>query len=53
MKPDGSGQEQLTNDEFNNWFPHPSPDGKTMTVLSFLADVKPENTRSTDRSTSG
>lgn len=42
MKPDGSAQEQLTNDEFNNWFPHPSPDGKTMTVLSFLADVKPE-----------
>ena len=42
MKPDGSGQEQLTNDEFNNWFPHLSPDGKVMTVLSFLADVKPE-----------
>jgi Tol biopolymer transport system component len=21
MKPDGSEQEQLTNDEFNNWFP--------------------------------
>ena len=43
MKPDGSGQEQLTNDEFNNWFPHLSPDGKAMTVLSFLADVKPED----------
>ena len=22
MKPDGSEQEQITNDEFNNWFPH-------------------------------
>ena len=43
MKPDGSGQEQLTNDEFNNWFPHLSPDGKAMTVLSFLADVKPDD----------
>ena len=43
MKPDGSGQEQLTNDEFNNWFPHLSPDGEAMTVLSFLADVKPED----------
>jgi len=43
MKPDGSGQEQLTNDEFNNWFPHLSPDGDAMTVLSFLADVQPED----------
>ncbi len=28
MHTDGSNQEQLTNDEFNNWFPHISPDGK-------------------------
>ena len=25
MRPDGSGQEQVTSDEFNNWFPHPRP----------------------------
>ncbi|WP_247237274.1 biopolymer transporter TolR [Telluribacter sp. SYSU D00476] len=43
MKPDGSEQEQITNDEFNNWFPHPSPDGKWMVILSFLKDVKPED----------
>ena len=30
MKPDGSRQEQMTNDDFNNWFPHVSPDGKSM-----------------------
>ncbi|MCB0584103.1 MAG: TolB family protein, partial [Phaeodactylibacter sp.] len=28
MKPDGSNQEQLTDDDFQNWFPHFSPDGK-------------------------
>ena len=28
LKPDGSGQEQTTSDEFNNWFAHPWPDGK-------------------------
>lgn len=35
MKTDGSGQEQLTFDEYNNWFPHISPDGKWMVILSF------------------
>ena len=35
MKPDGSGQEQLTFNEFNNWFPHISPDGKWMVYISF------------------
>jgi TolB protein len=39
MKPDGSEQEQLTSDEYNNWFPHPSPDGKWIVFLSFAKDV--------------
>ncbi len=43
MKPDGSGQEQLTFDEYNNWFPHISPDGKWMTILSFPTSVVPED----------
>ena len=43
MKPDGSLQEQVTNDEYNNWFPHISPDGKWIVFLSFLKDVKPED----------
>jgi TolB protein len=39
MKPDGSGQEQITNDEFNNWFPHIAPDGQSIVFLSYGADV--------------
>lgn len=39
MKPDGSGKEQLTFDEYNNWFPHISPDGKWMTIISFPPDI--------------
>jgi len=35
MKPDGTDQEQVTNDEFNNWFAHPSPDGKWLVFLSY------------------
>ncbi len=41
MKPDGSGNEQLTFDEYNNWFPHISPDGKWMVMLSFPTTVNP------------
>ena len=33
MRPDGSGQQQVTNDEYNNWFPHISPDGKWIVML--------------------
>jgi TolB protein len=32
---DGSGLEQLTFDSYVNWFPHLSPDGKTVAFLSF------------------
>jgi Tol biopolymer transport system component len=41
MKPDGTGQEQITHDEFNNWFPHLSPDGKWIAFVSFGNDVAP------------
>ena len=45
MNTDGSEQTQLFNDEYNNWFPHPSPDGKTVVFLSYDKSVKghPEN----------
>jgi Tol biopolymer transport system component len=43
MKADGTGQERLTSDEFNNWFPHPSPDGRWLVFLSFGQDVRPED----------
>jgi TolB protein len=35
MRPDGSGAVQVTSDEFNNWTPHPSPDGKSVLILSY------------------
>jgi TolB protein len=40
MKPDGSGREQLTFDEYNDWFPHISPDGKWIVFISFLPDIE-------------
>ena len=39
MKPDGSGPEQLTFDQYNNWFPHISPDGKWIAYISFPYDI--------------
>lgn len=35
MRPDGHGIEQLTHDERVNWFPHPSPDGRTVAYISY------------------
>jgi TolB protein len=43
MKPDGSEQVQITNDDFNNWFPHISPDGKWIVIISFPADIDPKD----------
>ncbi|HEX5085416.1 MAG TPA: DUF5050 domain-containing protein [Blastocatellia bacterium] len=40
MKTDGSEQTQITSDEYNNWFAHPSPDGKWIVFLSYEKDVK-------------
>jgi TolB protein len=39
MNPDGSNQQQLTFDSFNDWFPHPSRDGKRMVFLTFGPEV--------------
>jgi TolB protein len=39
MRPDGSAAEQVTSDEFNNWTPHPSPDGKSILILSYEKGV--------------
>jgi TolB protein len=39
MKPDGSNQEAVTTtNEFQDWFPHVSPDGKWIVFLSFLKE---------------
>lgn len=41
MKPDGTDNEQMTFDEYNDWFPHISPDGKWMVFISFPVTVDP------------
>jgi Tol biopolymer transport system component len=43
MKPDGTGREQLTFDNYNNWFPHISPDGKWIFFISFPMDIDPNS----------
>ncbi|MBC7948065.1 MAG: PD40 domain-containing protein [Chitinophagaceae bacterium] len=43
MKPDGSQQEQVTFDEYNDWFPHISPDNKWIVYLSFPKDINPSD----------
>ena len=35
IRPDGTGQEQITDDQRVNWFPHFSPDGKMIAYLSY------------------
>jgi Tol biopolymer transport system component len=42
MRPDGSLKEQITFDEYNNWFPHISPDGKWMAFISFNNEIDPD-----------
>lgn len=41
MKPDGRHQEQVTRDNYNNWFPHISPDGKWIAFISFGPEIEP------------
>lgn len=41
MKSDGSNKQQITFDEYNDWFPHISPDGKIMVFISFPPDINP------------
>ena len=44
MKPDGSQPEQLTfDDNYNDWFPHISPDGQWIVFISYGTDVEPGN----------
>ena len=40
MRPDGTEPEQVTKDGLNNWFAHPSPNGRWIAYLTFAADVK-------------
>jgi Tol biopolymer transport system component len=50
MPADGAGPndqkaQRVTNDELEDWFPHPSPDGKSLLFLSFPAGTKTHNDR--------
>jgi TolB protein len=41
MAPDGSGQERMTfDDDYADWFPHPSPDGRWVAFLSYDGHVQ-------------
>ena len=40
---DGGGKEQLTDDQYSNWFAHPSPDGKGLVFISYLDDQGEEH----------
>ena len=39
MKSDGNEQKQVTDDKYQNWFAHPSPNGKWIIFLSFEPEV--------------
>ena len=38
---DGSDPDQVTDDEYNNWFPHLSPDGTEIAFITFPKEVDP------------
>jgi TolB protein len=42
MDADGKNPTQITHDNFNDWFPHISPDGKQIVFLSYLPSVEPD-----------
>ena len=41
MNADGTQQQAVTNDEHNNWFPHLSPDGKWLAMISYVDEIAP------------
>jgi TolB protein len=43
MKPDGSDPERVTHDDYNNWFPHLSPDGQWIAFITFPKEVDPSD----------
>ena len=53
MPADGAGPqdakaEQVTSDEWEDWFPHPSPDGRRLLFLSFPNGTPDHNSRNLD-----
>lgn len=41
MRADGSDQRPVTHDAHNNWFPHFSPDGKWISIISYVDEIQP------------
>lgn len=41
MDADGKNPKQVTFDNYNDWFPHISPDGKRILFLSYMPDIDP------------
>ena len=41
MDSNGSNEQQITFDKYNDWFPHPSPDGENVVFLSYIDEVDP------------
>lgn len=39
MRPDGQAPEQVTHDDFNDWYPHVSPDGRQIVFLAYDKDI--------------
>lgn len=39
VRPDGSAPTRITDSPYGDWFPHPSPDGRHLLVLSYDGDV--------------
>jgi Tol biopolymer transport system component len=39
IRTDGSDPQQMTDDDRRNWFPHPSPDGKSVVYVAYEGDV--------------
>lgn len=39
IHPDGTGLEQITHDNYGNWFAHPSPNNDRVLILSYDPDV--------------
>ncbi|PUB18586.1 TolB family protein [Yoonia sediminilitoris] len=40
IHPDGTGLQQMTDDNAVNWFPHPSPDGQHVVYLAYQAGTR-------------
>lgn len=43
MRADGSDQQRVTDDDYNNWFPHLSPDGRWIVFITYDEPISPSD----------